>query len=545
MKTGIERKKAADEYRRIFDEAMEGIFQSTMEGRFINVNPALARMFGYSSPRELIDSITDMKKQVYVDPHARERFIKTLIENDKVEGFEVESYRKDGSKFWASLNVQAVHDGNGKILYFQGFSVDITRRKHTEQALLKSEEQFRNLVQNTTAIILRFDLQGRFTFVNKFAQDFFGYSEEELLEKHAVGTIVPERESSGRDLAAMFDKIIANPGSFQKNSNENIRKSGERVWVEWTNSGVFDNDGHLREFLSVGLDITEKKRAEEALKHSENVYRTIFETTGTAMIIVEEDTTISLANHEFERLTGYTKEQVEKGLSWQVLLPEEDRKKALNYHKMRRSIPNTAPTKYELRFFDSRRELRNVIVTIDMIPGTNRSIASVIDITEQKQTEQKLKSREQDLKDRTKKIEEANAALRALLRARDEQREEIEMTMYNNLKELVLPYVEKLQSKKLQNRDEIFDILKKNLKHVCSPLTRNLRTLYAELTPREVQVINLIRDGRTSKDISEIIGVSTKAVEFHRENIRRKLGITNKKTNLLSFILSMEGINKG
>lgn len=544
MKTGIERKKAADEYRRIFEEAMEGIFQSTVEGRFINVNPALAKMLGYSSPREVIDSITDLGKQMYVDPHDRERVIKMLIENDTVEGFEVQSYRKDGRKFWASLNIHTVRDEKGQILYFQGFSFDITRRKLTEQALLKSEEQFRNLVQNTTAIILRFDLQGRFTFVNKFAQDFFGYSEDELLGKHAVGTIVPERESSGRDLAAMFDQITADPAGFQKNSNENMRKSGERVWVEWTNSGIFDSEGHLCEFLSVGLDITEKKRAEESLKQSENVYRTIFETTGTAMIIVEEDTTISLANHEFERVTGYTEEQIEKGLSWQVLLPEEDRKKALNFHKMRRGGPNTAPTRYEIRFLDSRRELRNAIIAVDVIPGTNKSIASVIDITEQKRAEKKLRSKEQDLKDRTKKVEEANAALRALVRARDEQREEIEMTMYNNIKELVLPYVEKLQSKKIQDRDEIFDILKNNLKHVCSPLTRNLRTLYAELTPREIQVINLIREGRTSKDISVIMGVSIKAVEFHRDNIRRKLGITKKGTNLMSFILSMEVLNK-
>lgn len=101
-----------------------------------------------------------------------------------------------------------------------------------------------------------------------------------------------------------------------------------------------------------------------------------------------------------------------------------------------------------------------------------------------------------------------------------------------------------VQGRKFQNRDEIFYILKKNLKHICSPLTRNLRNLYAELTPREVQVINLVREGRTSKDISEIMGVSSKAVEFHRDNIRRKLGITNKKTNLLSFILSMEGLTQ-
>jgi DNA-binding CsgD family transcriptional regulator len=130
--------------------------------------------------------------------------------------------------------------------------------------------------------------------------------------------------------------------------------------------------------------------------------------------------------------------------------------------------------------------------------------------------------------------------MRALLRSRDEQKRETESIMYDNIKELVLPYLEKLRKNKLQDRDEIIDIVTNNLKEIASPLTHNLRTLYSELTPKEIQVINLIRDGRTSKEIAEILNVSIKAVEFHRENIRKKLGMRNKKMNLLSFLLTSE-----
>ncbi len=129
-------------------------------------------------------------------------------------------------------------------------------------ALRKSEKLYKLLVQNTTAIILRVDRQARIIFANDRALRFFGYSADELIGKHAVGTIIPATESSGRDLAEMVREIAKNPDHFHANVNENTRKNGERVWLEWTNTGIYDDDGSLREFLAVGIDITERKKAE-------------------------------------------------------------------------------------------------------------------------------------------------------------------------------------------------------------------------------------------------------------------------------------------
>lgn len=128
------------------------------------------------------------------------------------------------------------------------------------------EEKYRELVENVNSIILRSDTQGRITFLNEFAQEFFGYSEEEIVGKSLIGTIVPKAESTGRDLEQMRKELMLNPEKFKNNENENIRRNGERVWISWTNKAIVDQHGNATGILSVGNDITERKRVEEERK---------------------------------------------------------------------------------------------------------------------------------------------------------------------------------------------------------------------------------------------------------------------------------------
>ncbi|MCX7914546.1 MAG: ATP-binding protein, partial [Thermodesulfovibrionales bacterium] len=143
---------------------------------------------------------------------------------------------------------------------------DITDYKEIQDRLLKSEQKYRELVENANSIILRWDGEGRITFMNEFGQTFFGYSEEEIIGRHVVGTIVPETETTGRDLRPLMREICADPKAFEHNINENIKRDGSRVWVAWTNKAVIDRDGKIKEIFSVGTDITELKRTQEELK---------------------------------------------------------------------------------------------------------------------------------------------------------------------------------------------------------------------------------------------------------------------------------------
>ena len=134
------------------------------------------------------------------------------------------------------------------------------------RTLQESERKYRELVENANSIILRWTHEGRIVFLNEFGLRFFGYTEEEIRGRHVVGTIVPEAESSGRDLTPLMDEICRNTAAFEQNVNENMRRNGERVWIAWTNKVALDPQGHVVEILSIGVDITARRRAEEELR---------------------------------------------------------------------------------------------------------------------------------------------------------------------------------------------------------------------------------------------------------------------------------------
>jgi len=144
--------KAEAKYRAIFENATEGIFQTTPDGRYLSANPALAKMFGYESAAEMIGNIHDIAWQTYVAPERRNELKKLLESQPSVQGFEVERFRRDGRRFWISVNGHAVRDATGKVLYYEGTSQDITPRKLAESVLRHSENKFRSFFEFASSI---------------------------------------------------------------------------------------------------------------------------------------------------------------------------------------------------------------------------------------------------------------------------------------------------------------------------------------------------------------------------------------------------------
>lgn len=128
-----------------------------------------------------------------------------------------------------------------------------------------NSDKYRELVENANSIILRMDVEGKITFVNEFAQEFFGFKEDEILGRSVIGTIVPQTDTSGHDLKLMIADIMIHPQKYINNENENMLHSGKRVWIAWTNKPVLGNNGKLTEVLCIGNDITRTKQAEEEL----------------------------------------------------------------------------------------------------------------------------------------------------------------------------------------------------------------------------------------------------------------------------------------
>jgi PAS domain S-box-containing protein len=143
---------------------------------------------------------------------------------------------------------------------------DITSRKQAEEALRRSEAKYRELVQNANSIIIRFDTEGRIKFFNEYAQQFFGYSEEEILGRTLLETILPAVRSNGRSIEAEIKDFFLNPEKFKTREVENIRRNGERAWVTWTNRPILNNEGKAVEFLWVGVDVTERRQTRRQIR---------------------------------------------------------------------------------------------------------------------------------------------------------------------------------------------------------------------------------------------------------------------------------------
>jgi len=154
--------------------------------------------------------------------------------------------------------------------------------------------------------------------------------------------------------------------------------------------------------------------------------------------------------------------------------------------------------------------------------------------------EQALKRRESELEVKSRHLEEANTALKVLFRQRDEHKAELEKRVLANLKELVIPYIQKLKDSRLDAKQMGYvDMLESNLHEIISPFSQTLSSKHLSLTAKEIQVANLIKDGKTTAEIADLLGVSSNAVVFHRYNIRKKFDLTNRKVNLRSYLLSL------
>jgi len=265
---------------------------------------------------------------------------------------------------------------------------DITERKRAEEALRNSEEKYRILTETVPDIIFTLDRKGRFTYINPAGENIVGYSSQEFLGHDFTEVIAPEYIDTTKD---RFKRGLAGE-KISLHEVEIMHKDGQKVPVELNMTSLFDEDGNIIGRLGVARDVTEPKRVEKMLRESEDRYRTIFENTGTVMAIIEEDKTISLANREAEKLFGYSRKEIEGKKKWTEFIVAEDLEKMKGYHEQRRVDPTSAPMEYEFRIIDKKGSIRDILMSIDVIPGTKISVASVIDITERKQAEEQIKA---------------------------------------------------------------------------------------------------------------------------------------------------------
>ncbi|MEW6350170.1 MAG: PAS domain S-box protein [Thermodesulfobacteriota bacterium] len=288
-----------EKYRGIFEHAVDGIFQTDARGRLVNANPASASILGYDSPAELLHASKKQGDNIYVDPRRQEEFISVMQGGKVVHGFEVQLRRKDGTAVWASLHARPMRNEIGDLLSTEGIVQDVTERKMAEEALLESERRYRHLFDITPdpMIVHR---EGRILFGNQAAADFLRVTDPETLIGLAVlDSVHPDfRDKVGRRISdAQRGGISPDFAEVQF-----LRADGSVGYME--SIAVPTSYKGQRAVLSLGRDITQRKEAQEALRASEERFRTIFEIAPDCIFLKDQDLVYTHVNPATEALFG-------------------------------------------------------------------------------------------------------------------------------------------------------------------------------------------------------------------------------------------------
>lgn len=299
------------------------------------------------------------------------------------------------------------------------------KHQQAEEALLELEKRYRDLFDNINDLIMIHDLKGSLLNVNPAVSKLSGFTFEEIIGRPISDFIFPEFRSLFQD---EYLKEIKKQGH-----SEGVvifqAKDGKKHYVEYNNVLVTP-EGGKRYISGLGRDITDRVHAERALRESEKRYRTVFETTGSATVIIKDDETISLANSTFEDLSGYSKEEVEGKKTWTEFVIEEDLAQMRKFHRDRRDKPGSIPKNYEFKFIDRQGSIKNIFISVEIIPDTGMSVASLLDISDRKRAEESLQKSYDELdlrvKERTADLARANDQLRLQIEERKKAEDEKE-----------------------------------------------------------------------------------------------------------------------
>ena len=298
-----ERELAEEKYRNIVENSIDGIFQSTVDGKFINVNPSMARMYGYASPEDMIQSITDISSQIYVSSDDRVSLRRQLEAEKSISGFESLDRRKDGSTFWTSMNVRVAHDKDGGFIYYEGTVEDISLRKKVELERKQAEDrllQFRQLMDESNDAFFLIDPRtSRYIDFNGTACKKLGYSREELIE---LGVVNIAEHVTDLDVWRKRMDLVREKGDLIFEANYR-RKDGTKFPTEV--SARMLNYGGESILVANVRDITERKLVEEALRESEERFRSVFEGAAVGLYRAALDGNLLLVNTTLANLLGY------------------------------------------------------------------------------------------------------------------------------------------------------------------------------------------------------------------------------------------------
>jgi len=379
--------EAQVKYQDIVESAVEGIFQTTPEGRIVFVNRAMVTMLGYDSPEDLINSVSDIGKQLYVRPGKRTEALRRIAHGQLLEGYEAELKRKDGTRLWGCLNFRGVFDEKGNHLLNEGTVQDISFGKAMEKELKESEARYRSIFESTGTAMAVIDSHKIILSINREFERLSGYHREDIEGKMLLGDLsIPEETERIREDS--YKRLKRGP--HERYETALLTRRGERRDVFMT---VFPLPKSSKQILSL-IDITDRKTAERELRESEEKYRSHFENVGDIILTMDMNLRIMSVSPSVRQMLGYDPEDfIGKDFSElrKLMRKKEYRISYLNANRLLGG-GRIDLSEYEL----IARDGRSVSVEVSGRPmmkdgSVAGTISAVRDVTERKAVEAQLR----------------------------------------------------------------------------------------------------------------------------------------------------------
>ena len=371
-----------EKYKSLANNLNVGLYRNTIGsmGKFIEANPAIVEMFGFDSKEDFLGvSVSDL----YVNPEERKRYNSKLLEKGAVKNEELQLKKKDGSSFIGSISAVVVKDEKGDVKYYDGIIEDVTERKRIEEDLHNSEERFRNVYETAPLAFVVWDKTSRVIDWNKKAQAIFGWSREEVVGKYFFNFLIPEKDRPH------VEEIVSSllKGTLSNHSmNKNLTKNGELITCEWNNSALHDDNGNIIGAISLGLDITERVRAAEALRKNEEKYRNLYSNAQVGLARTRiSDGKILMSNEKLAKIFGYenTQDFIDEYFFSENYVDPDKREKMLEKVKISGAISNE-----EAEFYAKDKSKVWVRFDTRIYPDKGYMEDVIIDITESRIAEE-------------------------------------------------------------------------------------------------------------------------------------------------------------
>lgn len=503
------------------------------DGVIYDVSDRFCRQSGFSREEAIGRSTVDLGLWVMPDVE-RKKFQDLLLRDGQCLDQEFRYQRRNGNVI--TCLTSAVLIKIKKRRYVIVLVMDITARKQAEEALQESENRYRFLSEHMTDIAWITDMNLRTLYITPSVTNVLGFTPGERRRQRMEKKMTPDSMSRAQEtLARMLTLEEQGKHVAEKPATlllELYHKDGSTRWLETVVQGFHNTRGELTLIHGVSRDVTGRKRAQDELRREQIFLRSVIDSLPGVFYIADDLGRCLFWNNNFEEVTGFSDEEIRK-MPVRGHIVERDRQSLSDKMKQ---VASHEETFTEAGLVCKDGTVRDYLFSTTRIDYQGRYCRMVagIDITQQKQAQNALRRFAEELED-------ANTALRVLMRGRNEERKAIEEKLQTNINDLVMPYLKKIG--RVIREDpykQYLSVLESNLREIVSPFMKNFLSLHKNLTPQEIQVADLIRKGKRTKEIADMLHTSASTIGTHRNNIRKKLSLKKEGVNLQSYLQSLQ-----